>query len=487
LCKSAHDKSHYIIDYDLKDFSTKEHNESYISYCNDCKNDICILCQKEHVGHKIITYGDIMPEIGKSEKELHKLKEAILEFKKNINEIIVKLNKLMKNLDDYYEIYNEIIKNFDAKKRNYYIIKNTNEINSYNIDFINILKTISKDKNIKNKISNIVHLFNKMTFREEVNANKDNKVKTSDISINKSKIKFTTDYSVHRIIRLNDGRILTEQSYEDDDDKYKYKVCIYNLKYDFVICDICVDYSLGEVIQMEDDNIIQKKNDILQVTKIKKYSLEEVQTINICNYHGVYKLSKEKILVRSSSDFHIFLYQNGKLTLTKKFKKGKINFSYDSCEIKEDEIAIYCTKEGLISDNDFLIFYDVKNNIEIKALKLGGSVGGCQKICLFNNNRLIINYGPKFIIIDIINRKILNEIKIKEEIETLFLFEDKFPLFKYYNDQNLHLCEIMDSNMNYCYSHFNLGRNEIFGGIYIKNNIFLIKDKKIKIKNIYDL
>ena len=73
-------------------------------------------------------------------------------------------------------------------------------------------------------------------------------MKTPDKSINKSKIKFTTDYSVHRIIRLNDGRILTEQSYKDDDDKYKDKVCIYNLKYDFVICDICVDYSLGEVI-----------------------------------------------------------------------------------------------------------------------------------------------------------------------------------------------------------------------------------------------
>ena len=30
LCKSCHDKEHHIIDYDLKDFSCKEHNESYI-------------------------------------------------------------------------------------------------------------------------------------------------------------------------------------------------------------------------------------------------------------------------------------------------------------------------------------------------------------------------------------------------------------------------------------------------------------------------
>ena len=172
--------------------------------------------------------------------------------------------------------------------------------------------------------------------------------------------------------------------------------------------------------------------------------------------------------------------------LTKKFQIGKIEFSYDSIEIKEDEIAIYCEKEGIISDNDFLIFYDVKNNIEIKSLKLGGEVTGCQKIWLFNNNRLIIDYGPKFIIIDIINRKILNEIKIKEEIETLFLFDNKFLLFKSHYDEILYVYRIMDSNMIPC-SCFKLRGKEWFGGIYIKNNIFLIKDKKIKIKNIYDL
>ena len=63
LCKSCHDKEHHIIDYDLKDFSCKEHNESYISFCNDCKKDLCVLCLKEHSGHKVINYGDIMPEI----------------------------------------------------------------------------------------------------------------------------------------------------------------------------------------------------------------------------------------------------------------------------------------------------------------------------------------------------------------------------------------------------------------------------------------
>ena len=37
LCKSNHDKKHKVIDYDKKDFLCNEHNDFYISYCNDCK------------------------------------------------------------------------------------------------------------------------------------------------------------------------------------------------------------------------------------------------------------------------------------------------------------------------------------------------------------------------------------------------------------------------------------------------------------------
>ena len=189
LCKGFHNKEDNIIDYDLKDFSCQKHNELYISYCDDCKKDICVLCAKEHNEHKIITYGDIMPEIEEAEKNINKLKETISEFKNHINEIILKLNKLMYNLDEYYKIYNDCIKNFDVKKRNYYIIKNTNEINNYNIDFINILKTIGNEKNIKNKLNNIIHLFQRMEEKEE---------------INNIKIKFNTEYNVDKIIRLKD-------------------------------------------------------------------------------------------------------------------------------------------------------------------------------------------------------------------------------------------------------------------------------------------
>ena len=44
LCKDKHDKTHNIIDYDQKYFICNLHNESFFSYCNNCKKDICLIC-----------------------------------------------------------------------------------------------------------------------------------------------------------------------------------------------------------------------------------------------------------------------------------------------------------------------------------------------------------------------------------------------------------------------------------------------------------
>ena len=395
LCKGFHNKEHNVIDYDLKDFSCQKHNELYISYCDDCKKDICVLCAKEHNEHKIITYGDIMPEIEEVEKNINKLKETISEFKNHINEIILKLNKLMYNLDEYYKIYNDCIKNFDVKKRNYYIIKNTNEINNYNIDFINILKTIGNEKNIKNKLNNIIHLFKRMEEKEE---------------INNIKIKFNTEYNVDRIIPLKDGRILTYQ-WEKIDKKRKYKICVYNLNYDFVICDICKDIDRIEIIQMDDDNIIQAKcidcmDWIISIIKIKKNILEEIQSIKT-TAHKIIKLSNNKILADSLNEFILYLYQNNKLILDKKLSKNVVLLG-DSCAINDEEIVIYGNKWGFISGYDFLIFYDIKNNKEIKSLKIGsGNCSGNKYMRLINKDSLIITHNNKIILIDISNRKII--------------------------------------------------------------------------------
>ena len=62
LCKSNHDKTHKIINYEQKNYICNLHNKEYNSYCEKCHKDLCLLCKKEHKGHKIISYDEIIPE-----------------------------------------------------------------------------------------------------------------------------------------------------------------------------------------------------------------------------------------------------------------------------------------------------------------------------------------------------------------------------------------------------------------------------------------
>ena len=126
FCRNSHNKSHYIIDYEQKNFICRSHYNLYISYCNECKKDICTLCQKNHIGHNLIDYGNILPNIDKFEI-INQTKEKIIEYNNYIKEIISKLNSFTDQLDLYYNIYANIINNFDIIKINNSIIQNVND------------------------------------------------------------------------------------------------------------------------------------------------------------------------------------------------------------------------------------------------------------------------------------------------------------------------------------------------------------------------
>ena len=164
LCKSSHDNSHNIINYEQKNYICEKHNEIYIKYCNECKLNLCIMCEKEHKNHKNISYGDIIPDNDKIMEYMKDLRKSINIFNKNIEEIINKLEKVKKNIEIYYNINNNIINNYIIKNRNYEILQNVNEINNNNIyDEINI---INNDEDINNKIINIINIYNKMINKD---------------------------------------------------------------------------------------------------------------------------------------------------------------------------------------------------------------------------------------------------------------------------------------------------------------------------------
>ena len=80
------------------------HNDNYTHYCNDCKINICIICEKEHKNHNKISLIDILPDENKLEENKNNLRNIINKFKEDIKEIINKLNNIMNNIEEYYNI-----------------------------------------------------------------------------------------------------------------------------------------------------------------------------------------------------------------------------------------------------------------------------------------------------------------------------------------------------------------------------------------------
>ena len=117
----------------------------------------------EHFGHKIITYGSILPNIKKIKEEKEEFFNKKEALKKDIKDIINKLNNLLYIIDDYFGIYEDIINSYGNKKRNYFLLQNIHDFSKFNKVFIQDINKIIEEKNIFDKIKNIVDIYNKST------------------------------------------------------------------------------------------------------------------------------------------------------------------------------------------------------------------------------------------------------------------------------------------------------------------------------------
>jgi len=57
ICRSKHDKNHFIINYDNKSYICELHNQNFNSFCKDCKKNNCMYCEKEHDKHNLFLFG----------------------------------------------------------------------------------------------------------------------------------------------------------------------------------------------------------------------------------------------------------------------------------------------------------------------------------------------------------------------------------------------------------------------------------------------
>ncbi len=147
LCKTSHDKTHYIIKYEEKDSICFEHGDNYNLYCKTCNKNLCASCENEHPEHEIISLGKLIPREKNFNKKINDLKDSINKFKEEIENIINILNKVKNYMDTYYQISSEIINALNIKKKNFEMLSNFNEINNYSdIIMKDINKIITEEK-----------------------------------------------------------------------------------------------------------------------------------------------------------------------------------------------------------------------------------------------------------------------------------------------------------------------------------------------------
>ena len=84
LCKSIHNKTHNIIDYEQKNYLCIMHHDSFFKYCHRCKNNICMLCIKNHINHKIESFENIIPNQDDKRNKLDRLRNEINNFNNDI-------------------------------------------------------------------------------------------------------------------------------------------------------------------------------------------------------------------------------------------------------------------------------------------------------------------------------------------------------------------------------------------------------------------
>ena len=132
--------NHKMINYKESFYKCAKHSNIFISYCNTCKLNLCIICENEHnaLSHKITLF----KKIQLNQKKLNEINENLNEFKENIKQYEIEL-KTMKEL--FEKIMLEALKNLQNYKKLYNQLRFTyNNINNYesyqNMNYLNIKK-----------------------------------------------------------------------------------------------------------------------------------------------------------------------------------------------------------------------------------------------------------------------------------------------------------------------------------------------------------
>jgi len=265
LCLENHKmENHNIIEYNKRYQICINHEKEFISYCKDCKMNLCEECEIKHNKHRIILYKMMMNKINIKEKkkQLNDNIEKINQFKEKIDEMNEVYNNFMINLkndlEDYIKLINKILYCLDNLSNYETIINVINfKLEKLNNDINNFLS-----KNIKNKFIYLIDIFEKDTNEMDILYEVDNFEK--EINIFSSKF---VEKNKNKINIIIDNKICEQKENNKIDKKDKIK----KLKIKILINKNATDMS----------NMFYECNNLLSLLDISKWKTNNV--INMRN------------------------------------------------------------------------------------------------------------------------------------------------------------------------------------------------------------
>jgi len=163
LCKSYHDLTHDLINYEDTFYICDQHNKNNNSYCKECKINLCELCE-HNLKHKKINFVDILPKKDLITEEKIKLKKLVHLFTNDINMIISMLNEVKDKINIYNKINSDILNNYNEKTTNYETLYYLSKFPDKNI--IEDLERIVRSNTVIDKFYDIFTMYKKMNNDE---------------------------------------------------------------------------------------------------------------------------------------------------------------------------------------------------------------------------------------------------------------------------------------------------------------------------------
>ena len=425
LCRTTHDKKHKIIDYEEKYYICEKHKDLYSKYCEQCKENICMLCEKQHKDHKAIYFGEIMSDKDEIISKKDEFKKKLDVFNNTIRDIIKRLNSVIDNMEIYYRIINELFENYDLNKRNYQILSNIIEFQKYNDTIVKDINKINEDNNINNKFNYIMSIYNKMN--NIINEIENNKIKNELISdyINKINYKFKTE-PLNLKFKSEIGVDSKTQGYNDT-----FEVFIsYKDNKEYVVIRNCTFYNSLDVYTLLDDKkVLTLKGHNNLITTIRyfmnnkdnnEYLISADWNFNII----IWDITDNYKIKHRISNFSLLRYDMWSLLLVFPHNSDN-NYFITSSSIPIKNQSYSTTQMYSLADGQFIKF--IKND------------GSCIWYLLSWYNKK----NNKYYIIQLGSEKILINNLLEDELYVEFLnnrVSPQYSGFLYSKDNNDYLC-----------------------------------------------